>query len=156
MDKKELTPEQVYNRNKKIVKWLRILAPVVFWACLALSVFCIFFAVKNSFGNIVEICTLLETSNYTGEQLRDNYSYLIDKYGEWVIGTGGAGFTISFVNIGKALFSGIMITNLVLAGILFACAFVLGRYLMPMIATQIENNMQDAVNRIALKGAGEK
>ena len=149
--KEQLTAEQIYKNNQKKSKVLRILAPVCFWGFLALAAICLIFAVKNSFGNIAEICDLLETKKYNGEQLQENYYYLIDKYGEWVIGSGGSGFTITFVNIGRALFSGLMITNCILSVVFFASAYILGKWLLPKISAQILIDNQDMVNLTVLK-----
>lgn len=151
MEKKQLTAEEIYKKNQKKSKVLRIISPIVFWGCLALAVLCLIFAVKNSFGNIAEICTLLESKNYTGEQLQENYAYLIDKYGEWTIGTGANGFQITFINIAKALFSGLMITNCILSVVLFVSAYVLGKWLLPKISAQILIDNQDMVNLTVLK-----
>ena len=98
-EKKQLTAEEIYKKNQKKSKVLRILAPICFWGFLALSVLCLIFAIRNSFGNIAEIMALLDSKKYTGVELQSNYSYLIDKYGEWVIGNGSTGFTITFINI---------------------------------------------------------
>ena len=111
MSKKTITPEQKYKRNQKRAKFCKVLTPVLFWICLAIAFSCLLLAIKNSFGNIAEIVDLLDSKKYNGDELRSNYEYLIAKYGEWVIGTGGQGFTITFVNIGNALFSGLMILN---------------------------------------------
>ena len=154
--KEQLTAEQVYKRNQKISKVLRNLSPIVFWGFLALGFLCLIFALKNSFGNIAEICNLLETKKYTGEQLQENYYYLIDKYGEWVIGNGGKGFTITFVNIGKALFSGLMITNCILSVVCFVSAYLLGKWLLPKISAQILIDNQDMVNLTILKSQKDK
>lgn len=153
MEKKQLTAEEVYKGNQKKSKILRILAPIVFWGCLALAVLCLIFAVKNSFGNIGEICDMLDNSKWTGDQLEQNYAYLIEKYGEWVIGNGGNGFTITFVNIGKALFSGLMLTNCVLCVVFLVSAYVLGKWLLPKLSAQILIDNQDMVNLVVLKGA---
>lgn len=153
MEKKQLTAEEIYKKNQKKSKILRILAPIVFWGFLALAVLCLIFAVKNSFGNIGEICDMLDNSKWTGDQLKQNYAYLIDKYGEWVIGNGGNGFTITFVNIGKALFSGLMITNCVLCVVFLVSAYVLGKWLLPKLSAQILIDNQDMVNLVVLKGA---
>ena len=111
MEKKQLTPEEIYKRNQKKSKVLRTIAPICFWGFLALAVICLIFAIKNSFGNVAEIINMLDTKKYTGEELQANYQFLVEKYGEWLIGNGGAGFQITFVNIGHALFSGLAITN---------------------------------------------
>lgn len=156
MDKKELTAEEIYKRNQKTAKILRVLAPIVFWGFLALAVLCLMFALKNSFGNIIEICDLLDNSKYNGTQLEHNYNYLVSKYGEWVIGNGGNGFTITFVNIGKALFSGLMITNCVLFVLFFVSAYLLGKWILPKISAQILIDNQDMVNMTILKQQSHK
>lgn len=151
MEKKQLTAEQIYRRNQKKSKILRVLAPIVFWGCLALAFICLIFAIRNSFGNVAEICDLLDNSRFTGDELQANYTYLVEKYGEWVIGNGGNGFTITFVNVGKALFSGLMITNVILSGVLFISAYVLGKWLLPKISAQILIDNQDMVNLQVLR-----
>ena len=156
MEKKQLTPEEIYKRNQKKSKVLRILAPICFWGFLALAVLCLIFAVKNSFGNIAEICDMLDNSKWTGEQLEQNYAYLIDKYGEWVIGNGGNGFTITFVNIGKALFSGLMITNCIFFVVFLVSAYLLGKWLLPKLSAQILLDNQDMVNLTILKDHSKK
>jgi len=150
-EKKQLSPEEIYKKNQKISKTLRILSPVVFWVFLALSILCLVLAIQNSFGNVVEIMHLLENKNYTGAELEENYAYLVEKYGEWVIGNGGNGFTITFVNIGHALFSGLMVTNLTLSLISFSSAFILGKWILPKISAQILIENQDMVNLTILK-----
>lgn len=150
-EKKQLSPEEIYKKNQKTSKTLKILSPVVFWVFLALSILCLVLAIQNSFGNVVEIMHLLENKNYTGAELQENYAYLVEKYGEWVIGNGGNGFTITFVNIGHALFSGLMITNLTLSLISFSSAFILGKWILPKISAQILIENQDMVNLTILK-----
>ena len=156
MEKKQLTAEEIYKRNQKRSKVLRIISPIVFWGCLALAILCFFFAVRHSFGNIAEICNLLESENYTGEQLQENYAYLINKYGEWVIGNGGAGFQITFVNIGHALFSGLMITNCIFFVVFLVSAYLLGKWLLPKLSAQILLDNQDMVNLTILKDHSNK
>ena len=157
MSKKEnLSAEELYKHNQKKAKVLRILAPVCFWGFLALSVLCFVLAVYNSFGNIAEIIRLLDDKAYTGEQLNANYNFLIDKYGEWIIGSGSSGFTITFINIGRALFSGLMITASVLSVLFLVGAFVLGKWLLPKISEQILIDNQDMVNLQVLRSADKK
>lgn len=151
MEKRQLTAEEIYKKNQKKSKVLRILSPIVFWGCLVIAILCLIFAIRNSFGNVAEICTLLESDNYTGEQLQTNYNHLIEKYGEWTIGTGSNGFQITFVNVGEALFSGVMIVNIVLSVIFFVSAYVLGKWLLPKISAQILLDNQDMVNMTILK-----
>lgn len=145
------TKTEKYNKNKKWSKALKRIAPIVFWSFLALGILFLFLAIKNSFGNVAEIIDKLNSKAYTGEELRANYQYLIDKYGEWVIGNGGAGFTITFVNIKNAVFSGIMIASIVLSIVFFVSAVVLGKVLLPRIAEQLREDNQDMVNLEVLK-----
>lgn len=151
MEKKK-TPEQVYNRNKKVAKTFMWIAPIVFWGFIALGILCFIFAIKNSFGNVAEIIKLLDDKVYTGEQLAENYSMLVDKWGEWIIGNGGTGFQIKFINIGKALFSGLMIFYLTTSIVLIVSAFVVGKWLLPMLSKHITQNNQDMVNIKVLRG----
>ena len=153
MEKKQLTQEEVYKRNQKKSKVLRMLAPICFWGFLALAIICLIFAIKNSFGNVAEIINMLDTKKYTGEELQANYQFLVEKYGEWVIGNGGAGFQITFVNIGHALFSGLMITNCIFFAVFLVSAYLLGKWLLPKLSAQILIDNQDMVNLIILKGA---
>lgn len=151
MEKKQRTPQEIYKLNQKKSKVLRISAPIVFWVFIALSILCLILAIKNSFGNIAEIIDLLDSKAYTGTELQANYDYLTAKYGEWLIGNGGAGFQITFVNIGHALFSGLMITSLVLCVLFFAGAYILGKWVLPKLAEQILIDNQDYVNMQILK-----
>lgn len=154
--KNSLTAEQIYKKNQNNSKLLRNLAPYCFWALLFLGVLCLYFAIKNSFGNVAEIIQLLDTKKFTGEQLSQNYDFLINKYGEWVIGTGGNGFTITFINISKALFSGVAVANFILSITFFIYSYVLGKWLLPKIASQLILDNQDMVNLYVLKNVKEK
>lgn len=149
--KKELTAEQIYKRNQRRSKRLRALAPVTYWVCLALALVCFIFAVKNSFGNVGEIINMLDSKKYTGNELEENYAYLIGKYGEWVIGSGGSGFMITFINIGNALFSGLMITNCILCVVFWLSAYILGKWLLPKLAADAQLANQDMVNLTVLR-----
>lgn len=151
MEKKQKTPQEIYKSNQKKSKILRISAPIVFWVFIALSILCLILAIKNSFGNVAEIIDLLDSKRFTGEELQANYVYLVAKYGEWLIGNGGAGFQITFVNIGHALFSGLMITSLVLCMFFLAGAYILGKWVLPKLAEQILIDNQDMVNMKVLE-----
>lgn len=150
-EKKQLTAEEVYKRNQKRAKVLKILTPISFWGFLALSVLCLIFAVRNSFGNVAEIMMLLDDKTHTGAELQSNYAFLVEKYGEWVIGNGSTGFTITFINIGRALFSGLMIANCILSLLFFVSAFVFGKWLLPHLSSQILLDNQDMVNLTVLR-----
>ena len=156
MEKKQLTPEEIYKRNQKKSKVLRILAPICFWGFIALAIICLILAIKNSFGNVAEIINMLDTKKYTGEELQANYQFLVEKYGEWVIGNGGAGFQITFVNIGHALFSGIMIINCIFFVVFLVSAYLLGKWLLPKLSAQILLDNQDMVNLTILKDHSNK
>ena len=156
MEKKQLTPEEIYKRNQKKSKVLRMLAPICFWGFLALAITFLILAIKNSFGNVAEIINMLDTKKYTGEELQANYQFLVEKYGEWVIGNGGAGFQITFVNIGHALFSGIMITNCIFFVVFLVSAYLLGKWLLPKLSAQILIDNQDMVNLTILKDHSNK
>lgn len=156
MEKKQLTAEEIYKRNQKKSKVLRILAPICFWGFLALSILCLVFAIRHSFGNVAEICNLLDSKKFTGEELQANYNYLVEKYGEWVIGNGGTGFQITFVNVGHALFSGLMITNCIFFVVFLVSAYVLGKWLLPKLSAQIILDNQDMVNLTILKNQKDK
>ena len=155
-EKKKLTAEEIYKKNQKKSKILRILSPVCFWGFLAISVICLFFAIRHSFGNVSEIISMLDNKKYTGEQLSANYDKIVEKYGEWIIGNGGDGFTITFVNIGNALFSGLMITNCILSIIFLVSAFLLGKWILPKISSQILLDNQDMVNLTVLRQSNKE
>ena len=156
MEKKQLTQEEVYKRNQKKSKVLRMLAPICFWGFLALAIICLILAIKNSFGNVAEIINMLDSKKYTGEELQANYQFLVERYGEWVIGNGGAGFQITFVNIGHALFSGLMITNCIFFAVFLVSAYLLGKWLLPKLSAQILLDNQDMVNLTILKDHSNK
>lgn len=151
MEKNEQTPEEIYKANQEKSKLLRRISPFVYWGCLALSVVFLIIAIKHSFGNVAEIMNLLDGKKFDGTQLRANYEYLTNKYGEWVIGNGGNGFQITFVHIGHALFSGVMFASLFLSVLFFISARVLGKWLLPKIAEQILQDNQDMVNLTILR-----
>ena len=151
--KKELTSTEIYKKNTKRAKILKLCSPIVFWSCIALSVILLVVALKNSFGNIAEIIHLLDDKKYTGDQLSENYAFLIDKYGEWLIGNGSNGFTIKFINIGKALFSGVAVISLFFSVLFLVGAFLVGKWLLPMLSQSITQQNQDNVNLTTLEMA---
>lgn len=140
----------IYNKTKKRAKAFNALAPVTFWVFLALSVVCLVFAVRNSFGNIIEIIHKLDKKGLTGDELKANYDLLVAKYGEWVIGQGTGGFTITFINIGNAFFSAFAIVNFVLAVFFFLSAYICGKWLFPLISRNLTQDNQDMVNAVIL------
>lgn len=111
---------------------------------------------KNSVGNVTEILTLLDKDIYTGNEIEKNYAYLIEKWGEWeIIGGGTAGIVIRYVDVGNALFSGLMITYSTLTVISLCAAFVFGKIMFPMLAKHFKNNNEEMVNMATLKSAAQ-
>ena len=151
MAKKQKTSTQIYKSNVRKVKLLKALSPIAFWGFLIISFFCLIMAIKGTFGNLGEMISLLDNDAYTGEELEANYKYLIAKYGEWVIGNGGAGFTVRFVDVKKVAFSGFALVSFFLFVFFLAMAFVLGKWVFPKLAEQIEHGNQDDVNLAILE-----
>lgn len=156
MKNKKVKKTDIYKSRQKKAKILKILTPIVYYGCIGLCVIFLILAIRNSFGNVAEIKSLLDTNKYTGEELQANYLALIQKYGEWVIGHGGTGFTITFINIGKAVFSGVMITSLILAIIFGISSVVFGKILMPKWEQKCKENNQDMTNLAILEEIEKK
>lgn len=148
---KNLTPEEIYKKNEKKAKVFRILSPIAFWSFLILAFLCLIFAFKNSVGNFAELLHLLDDKVFTGEQLEANYNMLLEKYGEWTIGSGGYGFTIRFINISKVIFGGVMIANLVMCVSFVVLAFLLGKWVLPKVAKQIDEENKSMVDLTVLR-----
>lgn len=111
---------------------------------------------KNSIGNITEILNLLDKDLYTAEQLAENYQNLTAKWGEWeIIGAGNAGLVIRYVDIGNALFSGLMITYSVLTGVSFMFAILFGKLIFPMLSKHFKNSNEEMVDMATLKSASQ-
>lgn len=143
--------QEKYKSNTKKSKIYARISPVVYWGLLALSLFCLYIALKNSLGNFAEMVDMLDKKTYTGEQLQTNYNYLIERYGEWIIGNGSNGFQISFINVKNVIFSGVMITNFCFAVMFFVFANLLGKWLLPLYAKKLKEDSQDMVNMEILK-----
>ena len=154
--KKTLTKKEIYIRNQKKAKIYTILTPIAFWGLLVLSVLFFVLAVKNSAGNMNEITTLLKSRNYTGEELRANYDYLAEKYGEWVIGNGSTGFHLTFIDVENAVFGAFAIFAGVSALICFIGAFVLVKCIFPFLVKKITQANQDLTNLTVLEMSEEK
>lgn len=123
---------------------------------MALAIIFFIFTIKNSVGNITEIIHLLDKDVYNREQIAQNYQTLIEKYGEWnIIGVSGSTFTMQFVNIKKALFSGLMITFLILTITCLMLAIILGKIVFPKLSKLYSENNQDMVNIATLRTNAE-
>ena len=108
---------------------------------------------KNSVGNVTEILELLDKKNHTGIQLEENYKHLAEKWGEWEIMAGG--FNIRYVDVGNALFSGLMITFSTLTIVSLCAAFVFGKIMFPLLAKHFKNNNDEIVDLATLKSASQ-
>lgn len=79
---------------------------------------------------------------------------LVDKWGEWeIIGEDSAGLVVRYVNIGNALFSGLMRVYTVLTVISLCVAVVLGKIVFPSLAKLYKNNNEEMVDLATLKSA---
>jgi hypothetical protein len=112
--------------------------------------------VKNSVGNVVEILELLDTDNFTGTELEQNYAALVERWGEWEIhSASSAGLVIRYVNVGNALFSGLMITFSTFTMISLCSAILLGKIVFPMLSKHFTNCNDEMVDMATLKSAAQ-
>ena len=112
--------------------------------------FCL--AVRHSVGNVVEITDLLDKDKFTRVELEQNYLQLKDKWGEWtVFGDDGAGISVKYINVGKALFSGLMKTFTTLTFVFFLMAIVLGKIVFPMLINMYTDSNNQLVDLATLK-----
>lgn len=111
---------------------------------------------KNSVGNVTEILDLLDKNVYGKEQLAVNYQKLVEKWGEWeIVGAGNAGLVIRYVNIGNALFSGLMITFSVFTVTSFVLAILLGKIVFPLLSKHFANMNEEMVDMATLRSASQ-
>ena len=148
-----LTPEQLYKKNRAKAKWFKRLSPIIFWMFLGLAILFFIFMIDNSVGNITEIISLLDGDVYNELELEQNYQMLVEKYGEWtIIGNEGSSiFTVRFIDIRQAFFSGLMMTFLVLSILCLAIAIIVGKIVFPKLAQLYTDNNQDMVNMATLE-----
>lgn len=112
--------------------------------------------IKNSIGNITEILTALDKEKWTGEELQENYAYLVEKWGEWeIVGEGAAGIIVRYVNIGNALFSGLAITFAMATFISFVIAVVFGKIIFPLLRNHYKNSNDELVDVATLQSAAQ-
>lgn len=140
----------IYKRRKRAELTLKIITPILYWGCLIGCLVCLYFAIKNSFGNMAELISLLDSKKYTATELQEHYAQLVEKYGEWHIGSGSTGFVLNFINIKKVFFSGVMIMNLLGSGICLAC-HIIAKKVLPKVAQRNREKNQDLVNMEMLK-----
>lgn len=134
----------LFQRLTPIVKYLFLLLTIVFFVS----------SIRNSLGNITEITDLLDTKKYNEVQLEENYIMLTEKWGEWVLtDSTGTGFTIKYVDIRSALFSGLMITFSILTITSLVLFFVIGKFLFPTIVKHYEGQNEQLVDLSTLRTA---
>jgi hypothetical protein len=93
---------------------------------------------------------------YSGEELIENYQYLVDKWGEWeIIGENSAGLVIRYVDVGNALFSGLMMIYMSLTIASLVIAIVLGKLIFPLLAKMYKNANDEMVDMATLTSAGQ-
>lgn len=81
---------------------------------------------------------------------------LVEKWGEWeIIGADSAGLVVRYVDIRNALFSGLMITYMILCIVSFALAFLLGKIILPTMKKYYETNNDEIVDMATLKTAAK-
>ena len=112
--------------------------------------------IQNSVGNITEIISMLDKDSLTGDQIQENYKYLTDKWGEWtIVGENGGVFSIQFVNLQNAFFSGLMATFLTLGIVCLVVSIVCGKILFPKLADYYKDNNQSMVDIATLQTHAE-
>lgn len=111
---------------------------------------------ENSVGNVTDILELLDKDAYTAEQLTENYAMLIEKWGEWeIVNAGGAGLVVRYVDIGNALFSGLMITYCILTVLSLVCAILFGKIILPLLSKHFADCNTEMVDLATLKSAAQ-
>lgn len=112
--------------------------------------------VQNSVGNVTEILQLLDKEAWSGEELQSNYSYLVDKWGEWeIVGAGSAGLVVRYVDVGNAMFSGLMMLYSTLCIISLSVAIVLGKIVFPLLSKHYQDNNDEMVDMATLRSAAQ-
>lgn len=80
----------------------------------------------------------------------------MSKWGEWeIIGAGSAGLVIRYVDVGNALFSGLMITFSTLTFVSLCAAFAFGKIMFPLLSKYFKNNNDEMVDMATLKSASQ-
>jgi len=124
----------------------------MFWFFMGLTIIFVILMSKNSIGNVTEILHLLDKDVYSGEQIEANYAALIEKWGEWeIIGENNSGFVVRYVDVRAALFSGLMITYMVLSIVCLCLAIIIGKILFPRLAKMYTDSNSEMVDIATLK-----
>lgn len=107
--------------------------------------------VRNSIGNITEILHELDSDIHTGEEIIANYKILAERWGEWEI----VGASVRYIDIGNALFSGLMIIYSTLSMVSISLALILGKIIFPLLKKYYENTNEEMVDLATLKSASQ-
>ena len=108
--------------------------------------------IRHSIGNVIEITDLLDKEKYTGIELETNYNMLKEKWGEWTIfGDEAAGMSIRYINVAKALFSGLMKTFTTLTLVFFLAAIIIGKIILPNLCKMYTDGNEQLVDLATLK-----
>lgn len=110
---------------------------------------------KNSIGNITEILDLLDEKVYNNEQLAENYRYLVDKWGEWEMRGDAGGLGVRYVDVGRALFSKLMITYLCVSASMLCLSLILGKLVFPLLAKMYKDANDEMVDMATLTSASK-
>lgn len=104
----------------------------------------------------MEIINLLDKDAYSGEELRQNYAFLTEKWGEWeIIGQDSAGIVIRYVNVGKAFFSGMAILFIGLTFISLVISITVGKIIFPLLKKHYDNTNNELVDIATLQSAAQ-
>ena len=106
---------------------------------------------QNSVGNITDILQKLDNDVYNKEEIIANYNELAVKWGEWEI----IGASVRYIDIGNALFSGLMMTFSTLALVSLSFAIILGKVVFPLLKRYYENTNEEMVDLATLKSASQ-
>ena len=147
----EKSSEQIYKGNKKKAKLFKTLSIVSFYSFLVLTFIFLTFMVRNSIGNITEILHELDSDIHTGEEIIANYKILAERWGEWEI----VGASVRYIDIGNALFSGLMIIYSTLSMVSISLALILGKIIFPLLKKYYENTNEEMVDLATLKSASQ-
>lgn len=99
---------------------------------------------------------MLDKDVYTGEQIAENYQYLVEKWGEWeIVGAGNAGLVIRYVDVRNALFSGLMIVYICLTIFCIALAIIIGKIVFPQLSKLYSDTNSEMVDVATLKSAAQ-
>ena len=119
---------------------------------ITLILFCL--TIKNSIGNVVEIIDItnkIKTADNRVELIK-KYNELKGIWGEWTLFSNeGTGISVKYINVGNALFSGLMITFGTLTIISFFLAIIIGKFLLPMLSKMYTNNNEQMVDLATLQ-----